>query len=156
MVYLGLPANETVPSITSAKRGLQAPATHKTTASVKWGNRGRKLSLPPVRQTYDTSNSAPEELRLKSRAATTERRCRRKLKADEIGSFTAVVGRAKLDDLSSPLSRSGFAIKLACGGDRVYWQGIRQPYDIAAEDLDNSFAAMVECGYLRIGAVYLF
>jgi len=137
------------------KRGLLAPATHKTTCSVQWGNRGRKLTLPPVRQTYDTSSSEAGDRVLKSRAVTAQRRCRRKLKADEIGSFTAVVGHANLDDLSSPLSRSGFAIKLMCGGDRVYWEGVRRPYNISAEDVDNSFAAMVKCGYLRIGAAYL-
>ena len=148
--------NEIIPSILSAKRGLLAPATHKTTASVKWGNRGRKLNLPPVRQTYDACNGAEERPIIKTRAALTQRKCRRKLKSDEIGSFTAVVRHATLDDLSSPLSRSGFAIKLACGGDRVYWQGTRQPYDIAAADVDNSYAAMIECGYLRIGTAILF
>lgn len=154
-VLLGLPPNEIIPPITSAKRGLLAPATHKTTASVKWGNRGRKLNLPLVRQTYDASSNAAGEVVAKSRAVTAQRKCRRKLKNDEIGSFIAVVGHANLDDLSSPLSRSGFAIKLACGGHRVYWQGFRRPFDIAAEDIDNSFAAMIKCGYLRIGALYL-
>ena len=144
-------AGATVGPLISLKRGLEASATRKTMPSVEWSRNGRSSATVPVRENYDKSsdNSTVPS------AIPKKRRCSRKLKHDEVGPFAQVVGRSDQDDITSPISLSGFVVAVqGGGGHRIYWSGRKVAYELPANE-DKGLDALVKLGFLIIGIIYL-
>ena len=113
---------------------------------MEWSNRGRPSTSISVRENYDKSTDSSAA----ASAVTKRRKCSRKLKEDEEGSFAEVVGRSDQDDITSPLSLSGVVIALKSGGHRIYWRGRKVAYELSADE-DSGFDALIKLGFLTLG-----
>ena len=74
----------------------------------------------------------------------------RLLLQDEEGQFNNIIGRSDQDNVTSPFALTGVYVSLKAGGHRIYWQGVKEPYEIPRDE-DKGLESLIAIGYLKLG-----